>query len=45
MSTPAPAPSSAPTRTRRPALMLTLATIGFAVNFWAWALSARWAPG
>ena len=38
MSTPAPAPTSAPTRTRRPALMLTLATLGFAVNFWAWAL-------
>jgi MFS transporter, NNP family, nitrate/nitrite transporter len=45
MSTPAPATSSAPTRTRRPALMLTLATIGFAVNFWAWALVSPLGPG
>jgi NNP family nitrate/nitrite transporter-like MFS transporter len=45
MSTPAPAPTSAPTRTRGPALMLTLATIGFAVNFWAWALVSPLGPG
>jgi len=45
MSTPAPAPTSAPTSTRRPALMLTLATIGFAVNFWAWALVSPLGPG
>ncbi|MFF0572886.1 MFS transporter [Streptosporangium saharense] len=29
---------------RRPALMLTLATVGFAVNFWAWALLSPLAP-
>lgn len=39
---------------RSPGLMLAMATIGFAVNFWAWALlsplarcsvpRARWAP-
>src|SRR5689334_396840 len=28
----------------RPALMLTLATVGFAVNFWAWALLSPLAP-
>jgi NNP family nitrate/nitrite transporter-like MFS transporter len=27
-----------PTTTRRPVLMLGLATLGFALNFWAWAL-------
>ncbi|HET9944740.1 MAG TPA: NarK/NasA family nitrate transporter [Actinomycetes bacterium] len=45
MSSPAPAPTSAPTGSRRPALMLTLATIGFAVNFWAWALVSPLGPG
>ena len=29
----------------RPALMLALATVGFAVNFWAWALLSPLAPG
>lgn len=28
----------------RPALMLTLATVGFAINFWAWALLSPLAP-
>src|SRR5689334_20793575 len=31
-------------RTRRRALMLALATVGFAVNFWAWALLSPLAP-
>ncbi|MEV0350209.1 MFS transporter [Nonomuraea sp. NPDC050680] len=30
--------------TRRPALMLALATVGFAVNFWAWALLSPLGP-
>jgi NNP family nitrate/nitrite transporter-like MFS transporter len=30
---------------RSPALMLWLATVGFAVNFWAWALLSPLAPG
>ncbi len=35
----------APTQTRRsPGLMLALATIGFAVNFWAWALLSPLGP-
>ena len=29
---------------RRPALMLALATVGFAVNFWAWALLSPLGP-
>jgi NNP family nitrate/nitrite transporter-like MFS transporter len=29
---------------RRPAFMLALATIGFAVNFWAWALLSPLGP-
>ena len=29
---------------RQPIVMLALATLGFAVNFWAWACSVRWAP-
>src|SRR5829696_9027742 len=29
----------------RPGLMLTLATVGFAVNFWAWALLSPLGPG
>ena len=45
MSSPAPAPTSAPSRSRQPAVMLTLATIGFAVNFWAWALVSPLGPG
>ena len=31
-------------RTRSPSLMLALATIGFAVNFWAWALISPLGP-
>lgn len=38
MAGPEGAPSMAPPASRRPAVMLALATIGFAVNFWAWAL-------
>lgn len=38
---PPDAPSGIP---RGPALMLTLATIGFAVNFWAWALLSPLGP-
>ncbi|MGV9308418.1 MULTISPECIES: MFS transporter [unclassified Nonomuraea] len=34
----------AATRGRRPALMLALATLGFAVNFWAWALLSPLGP-
>ncbi|HUR09608.1 MAG TPA: MFS transporter [Nonomuraea sp.] len=30
--------------TRRPAVMLALATVGFAVNFWAWALLSPLGP-
>ncbi|MDF5758232.1 MFS transporter [Spongiactinospora sp. TRM90649] len=30
--------------TRRPALMLAVATVGFAVNFWAWALLSPLGP-
>lgn len=32
------------TATRRPGLMLTLATLGFALNFWAWALLSPLGP-
>ncbi len=32
------------TRTRSPGLMLALATIGFAINFWAWALISPLGP-
>ena len=32
------------TATRSPGLMLALATIGFAVNFWAWALLSPLGP-
>jgi MFS transporter, NNP family, nitrate/nitrite transporter len=45
-STPAPTPPTAggePTASRR-ALMLTVATVGFAVNFWAWALLSPLGP-
>ncbi len=44
MSTPRPAGPSDPVTGRERALMLTLATIGFAVNFWAWALLSPLAP-
>jgi NNP family nitrate/nitrite transporter-like MFS transporter len=36
---------SAATNARTPRLMLGLATAGFAVNFWAWALLSPLAPG
>jgi len=45
MTTPATAPAGAPTRNGQPALMLTLATLGFAINFWAWALISPLGPG
>ena len=38
-------PASVPTAARAPELMLALATAGFAVNFWAWALLSPLAPG
>ncbi|MEU4159286.1 NarK/NasA family nitrate transporter [Actinoplanes sp. NPDC026670] len=38
MSTSSSRTARAAEQTGRPGLMLTLATIGFAVNFWAWAL-------
>jgi MFS transporter, NNP family, nitrate/nitrite transporter len=31
-------------QSRRPALMLALATVGFALNFWAWALLSTLGP-
>jgi MFS transporter, NNP family, nitrate/nitrite transporter len=42
-STPAPVDSATPTTGRR-VLMLTIATVGFAVNFWAWALLSPLGP-
>ena len=50
MGEPETAGSTAPARepvrpgTARPGLMLALATIGFAVNFWAWALLSPLGP-
>ncbi|MGI5489495.1 MFS transporter [Microtetraspora malaysiensis] len=41
--TPAERPDARPAG-GRPALMLTLATVGFAINFWAWALLSPLAP-
>src|SRR5262245_2022559 len=38
------APRTVPPGTGRPGLMLTLATVGFAVNFWAWALLSPLGP-
>ncbi len=38
------ASAATPRRARRPALVLTLATVGFALNFWAWALLSPLAP-
>lgn len=43
MNRPAAA-TSRPTRTRSPWLMLGLATTGFAINFWAWALLSPLGP-
>ena len=45
MTSPAATPPAAPTRGRQPVLMLALATVGFAVNFWAWALISPLGPG
>ena len=39
-----PAPTPATTRSRSAGLMLALATVGFALNFWAWALLSPLAP-
>ena len=46
MSTPQPRQSVADVDVPRssPGLMLAVATIGFAVNFWAWALLSPLAP-
>jgi NNP family nitrate/nitrite transporter-like MFS transporter len=41
---PAPTPTIAPVSSRRAGLMLALATVGFAVNFWAWALLSPLGP-
>ncbi|WP_432136522.1 MULTISPECIES: MFS transporter [unclassified Streptomyces] len=41
---PGEAPSAEPFRPGRPWLMLTLATLGFALNFWAWALLSPLGP-
>lgn len=38
------APERGPAASGRPWLMLALATVGFAVNFWAWALLSPLAP-
>jgi MFS transporter, NNP family, nitrate/nitrite transporter len=43
-ATPSETMTSRGSVTRSPALMLTLATIGFAVNFWAWALISPLGP-
>ena len=42
MTPPQPTPRGEPHG--RPALMLALATAGFAINFWAWALLSPLAP-
>jgi NNP family nitrate/nitrite transporter-like MFS transporter len=42
---PDPAGPAAHPPKSRPALMLSLATIGFAITFWAWALLSPLAPG
>ena len=39
-----PAPTTTAPSTRRAGVMLGLATLGFAVNFWAWALLSPLAP-
>ncbi|WP_226925358.1 MFS transporter [Georgenia thermotolerans] len=40
----AAAPTGAPTAQGRPGLMLTLATLGFLLNFWAWSLIGPLGP-
>src|SRR4051812_33958275 len=44
VSAPTQADASAQERIRSPWLMLALATIGFAINFWAWALISPLGP-
>ena len=47
MSTPVPCLAkvgSCPTRGGSPNVILTLATVGFALNFWAWALLSPLGP-
>ncbi|GHH69044.1 MFS transporter [Streptosporangium violaceochromogenes] len=44
MSTDTTDPTASRGSTGRPALMLALATVGFAVNFWAWALLSPLGP-
>lgn len=43
-TTPTSSTTAQESATRSPALMLALATIGFAVNFWAWALISPLGP-
>jgi MFS transporter, NNP family, nitrate/nitrite transporter len=43
-SAPAPTNREVPVATGSPGLMLALATVGFAVNFWAWALISPLGP-
>jgi MFS transporter, NNP family, nitrate/nitrite transporter len=45
MSAPAAVVDAGPVRRHRPGLMLAVATLGFAVNFWAWALISPLGPG
>src|SRR3954468_10742276 len=44
VTAPTQADASARERIRSPWLMLALATVGFAVNFWAWALISPLGP-
>src|SRR5450631_1129291 len=44
MSSPAISGPQAGSGSRQPMVMLTLATVGFAVNFWAWALLSPLGP-
>ena len=39
-----PATGTRPKGSARPGVMLGLATVGFAVNFWAWALLSPLGP-
>ena len=41
---PVAAPRARPAPARRPGVMLAVATVGFAVNFWAWALLSPLGP-
>lgn len=44
MTTPAEVADPTQPRDRRPTVMLAMATLGFALNFWAWALLSPLAP-